>query len=85
MMSTTFDVRSFVRNRNTLIVRFLFLVLQDENQDGVFTVEELIRWIDEHKLVEFVEEDRDAEMDQIMESQASSQSKEEEDQAAAKK
>jgi len=51
----------------------------DENQDGVFTVEELIRWIDEHKLVKFVEEDRDADMDSIMmESQASNHQKEEE-------
>jgi hypothetical protein len=45
----------------------------------VFTVEELIKWIDEHKLVNFVMEGRDAEMDQIMESKApSSQPKVEE-------
>jgi hypothetical protein len=31
------------------------------------TVEEFIKWIDEHKLVKFVQEDRDVEMDRIME------------------
>jgi hypothetical protein len=36
----------------------------------VFTVEELIKWIDEHKLVNFVMQGRDAEMDRIMESKA---------------
>jgi len=56
--------------------------LQDDNKDGVFTVEELIKWIDEHKLVKFVEEDRDADMDHIIESQASNQHKEEEDTVA---
>jgi LETM1 and EF-hand domain-containing protein 1 len=42
----------------------------DENKDGVFTVDELIKWIDEHKLVKFVEEGRDVDMDRVMESQA---------------
>jgi hypothetical protein len=37
----------------------------------VFTVEELIRWINEHKLVKFVEEERDHDMDRIMEGHAS--------------
>jgi hypothetical protein len=40
---------------------------KDENSDGVLTVEELMRWIDEHKLVKFVEEGRDADMDRVME------------------
>lgn len=40
-------------------------------------VDELIRWIDEHKLVEFVKEGRDAEMDKIMEHH-SSQAKQDE-------
>ena len=53
------------------------LLPQDENKDGVFTVEELIKWIDEHKLVKFVEEDSDADMDRVVESQVSSQQKEE--------
>jgi chromosome condensin MukBEF MukE localization factor len=43
------------------------LVNKDENHDGVFTVEELMRWIDENKLVKFVEEGRDADMDRVME------------------
>lgn len=47
---------------------------QDENHDGYFTVDELIKWIDKHKLVKFVEEGRDADMDRIMESQSSPQS-----------
>lgn len=38
----------------------------DENSDGIFTVQELIQWIDEHKLVQFVEEGRDADMDRIL-------------------
>lgn len=56
---------------------FVFPLTQDENKDGVFTVEELIKWIDEHKLVKFVEEDSDADMDRVVESQASSQQKDE--------
>lgn len=43
----------------------------DNNKDGFFTVDELIKWIDEHKLVRFVEEGRDADMDRIMENQSS--------------
>lgn len=46
--------------------------LIDENKDGVFTVDELIRWIDEHKLVKFVQEGRDVDVERIMESQAES-------------
>jgi LETM1 and EF-hand domain-containing protein 1 len=44
----------------------------DANNDGVFTVDELIKWINEHKLVKYAKEDRDDEMDRIMESQAES-------------
>ena len=43
----------------------------DENKDGVFTVDELIKWIDEHKLVKFVEEGRDIDVDRVMEKHAS--------------
>lgn len=43
----------------------------------MFTVQEFIRWIDEHKLVTFVAEGRDADMDRVMESQSSNQPKEE--------
>jgi hypothetical protein len=39
----------------------------------VFTVDELINWIDKHKLVKFVEEGRDAEMDQLLQNQSSEQ------------
>lgn len=39
----------------------------DENKDGVFTVQELISWIETNKLVKFESEGRDAEMDKIME------------------
>ena len=43
--------------------------IQDENKDGVFTVQELIKWIETNQLVKFESEGRDAEMDKIMESQ----------------
>jgi len=42
----------------------------DENKDGVFTVQELIEWIETNQLVKFESEGRDAEMDKIMESQS---------------
>mmetsp|Transcript_16115 Transcript_16115/g.34942 ORF Transcript_16115/g.34942 Transcript_16115/m.34942 type:complete len:950 (-) Transcript_16115:3546-6395(-) len=42
----------------------------DENKDGVFTVQELINWIQTNKLVKFESEGRDAEMDKIMESKS---------------
>jgi len=45
----------------------------DENRDGFFTVQEMIKWIDENKLVKFVEEGRDADMDRIMEKSSSSE------------
>jgi hypothetical protein len=44
---------------------FAHLFLQDENCDGVFTVEELIKWIDEKKLVRFVEEDGDVDIARV--------------------
>lgn len=39
----------------------------DENDDGVLTVQELIKWIEENKLVRLESEGRDADMDRIME------------------
>jgi len=48
-------------------------------------VQELIRWIDEHKLVTFVAEGRDADMDRVMESQSSNQQKEEAPETVEKK
>jgi hypothetical protein len=44
----------------------------------VFTVQELIQWIDEHKLVKFVEEGRDADMDSILEKHTATEQPEEE-------
>jgi hypothetical protein len=52
-------------------------VTQDTNRDGIFTVGELVKWCDEHKLERLVKEGRDAEMDKIIESQSVSQQKEE--------
>jgi hypothetical protein len=52
---------------------------QDENKDGVFTVEELINWIETNRLVKYVDEGRDAEMEKIMESSHSSDSSKERD------
>ncbi|KAL7570035.1 hypothetical protein ACA910_017075 [Epithemia clementina (nom. ined.)] len=43
----------------------------DANQDGFFSVEELLRWIDETRLVKFVEEGREADLDRIMNDQTS--------------
>jgi CheY-specific phosphatase CheX len=51
-------------------------LLQDENEDGVFTVQELINWIETNKLVKLEEEGRDADMDRIMESQSAESQKE---------
>lgn len=42
--------------------------MQDENHDGVFTVAELLRWIDENQLVKFVEGGLDVDLDLMMES-----------------
>jgi len=55
--------------QRSIVVSILLthIVPQDENQDGAFTVEEMIRWMDKHKLIKFVEEGRDADMDRIME------------------
>lgn len=61
-----------------LLAEPLILLVQDGNQDGVFTVEELRKWIDESKLVKLVKEGRDAEMDRIMENQSTNHQKVEE-------
>lgn len=49
-----------------------WLVIKDANKDGVFTVQELIHWVETNQLVKFVEEGRDADMDRIIEKQSSS-------------
>jgi hypothetical protein len=57
--------------------RVFFLIIQDENEDGVFTVQELIKWIETNKLVKLVSEGWDADMDTIMENQSSENQKDE--------
>eukprot|EP00934_Nitzschia_sp_Nitz4_P008592 Nitzschia sp. Nitz4//scaffold239_size30010//14829//17923//NITZ4_008012-RA/size30010-snap-gene-0.32-mRNA-1//1//CDS//3329543568//8582//frame0 len=48
----------------------------DENEDGVFTVQELIKWIETNKLVQLAEAGADADMDRILESKVSSEKEE---------
>lgn len=50
-------------------------VTQDDNHDGIFTVDELLRWIDEHRLVKFVEEGMDVDLDELVPSENASASK----------
>ncbi|KAG7365151.1 LETM1-like protein [Nitzschia inconspicua] len=57
----------------------------DENKDGVFTVQELIQWIETNKLVKFESEGRDADMDKIMESHSSEKDSDEIAQAESSK
>jgi hypothetical protein len=47
-----------------------FVIEQDENEDGLFSLEELSKWVETNKLVKLVEEGRDAEVDKIIETQA---------------
>jgi len=42
----------------------------DENEDGLFSVDELSKWLETNKLVKLAEEGRDAEVDKIIEIQA---------------
>jgi Ca2+-binding EF-hand superfamily protein len=42
----------------------------DENKDGLFSVDELSKWLETTKLVKLVEEGRDAEVDKIISAQA---------------
>lgn len=42
----------------------------DENEDGLFSVEELSKWLETNKLLKLSEEGRDAEIDKIIETQA---------------
>jgi len=70
--------------RDLLNLNFLSLAVQDGNHDGVFTVEELIKWIEKNKLVKFVEEGRDVDMERMMASQSTSDHQKEEDKEAAK-
>jgi len=43
--------------------------LQDDNHDGIFTVDELLQWVDKHRLVRFVEEGMDVDLDKLMASE----------------
>ena len=56
---------------------FLFLLyvcrVQDDNKDGVFTVQELIQWVETNQLVKFVEEGRDREADAVIEKQSAAE------------
>lgn len=51
--------------------------MQDENQDGVFTVGEFRKWIEDKKIVKLMEEGRDAELDHIVATQQAESKKEE--------
>ena len=44
----------------------VFYFTQDENEDGLFTLEELSKWLETNKIVKLVEEGRDAEVDKIV-------------------
>lgn len=48
----------------------VLIILKDENKDGIFTVKELIRWIETNKLVKLESEGRDADMDRVIENHA---------------
>lgn len=48
----------------------IYLRNQDENKDGVFTVDELKKWINENKLAQFFAEGRDADIARIIDSVA---------------
>jgi len=48
------------------------------NHDGIFTVDELLTWIQQNKLVKYVEEMRDHDMDLMMETQSIDQPSKEE-------
>lgn len=45
----------------------------DDNKDGVFTVQELIQWVETNQLVKFVEEGRDREADAVIEKQSAAE------------
>jgi hypothetical protein len=62
-----------------------FFTFQDTNGDGVFTVQELINWIETNKLMKYEEEGRDADMDRMMETPASENQKEEQPKSETEK
>merc|ERR1739845_308087 len=42
----------------------------DENEDGLFSIEELLKWLETSKLVKLVEEGREAEVDKLFTSKS---------------
>lgn len=57
----------------------------DDNKDGVFTVQELIQWVETNQLVKFVEEGRDADMDRIMQQQTAAEHQEQQEEQQSTK
>ena len=55
---------------------------QDDNKDGVFTVQELIQWVETNQLVKFVEEGRDHEADEVLEKHSSAADQKEQQEEA---
>merc|ERR1712232_594524 len=51
----------------------------DENEDGLFSIEELSKWLETSKLVKLVEEGRDAEVDKILSSKSELMAQKKED------
>lgn len=41
--------------------------LQDENKDGLFTVDEFRKWIETNKLLQLVKDGQDGDLDRILE------------------
>jgi len=70
MVSVAFS-RDAQKPRSYFVISLIHSFLtQDENEDGLFSVEELSKWLETNKLVKLVEEGRDAEVDKIIEIQA---------------
>lgn len=49
-----------------MCTNIVFYFTKDENEDGLFTLEELSKWLETNKIVKLVEEGRDAEVDKIV-------------------
>jgi len=50
---------------NTKVNSYFLIYTQDENEDGLFSIEELLKWLETSKQVKLVKEGRDAEVDKI--------------------
>ncbi len=51
-------------------VSTLVICYQDENEDGLFSMDELSKWLETNKIVKLVEEGNDAEVDKLIAQQA---------------